>query len=62
MIPPHTPHTPHTENPSLPKGPVGNPLVKLEAFKNFTASIKERCEQAPMRVEMQVIGAFDSLV
>jgi hypothetical protein len=40
----------------------GNPLVKLEAFKNFTAGIKQRCEDAPVSVEMQVVGEFDSLV
>jgi len=39
----------------------GNPLVKLEAFKNFTAGIKQRCEEAPVTVEMQAVGEFDSL-
>ena len=38
----------------------GNPLVKLEAFTNFTAGIKQRCEEAPVTVEMQAIGEFDS--
>ena len=42
-------------------GPDGNPLVKLEAFKNFIAGIKDRCEEAPVTVEMQAIGAYDSL-
>jgi len=42
-------------------GPDGNPLVKLEAFKNFTAGIKDRCEEAPVTVEMHAIGAYDSL-
>ena len=40
----------------------GNPLVKLEAFKNFTAGIKQRCEEAPVTAEMQAIGEFDSRV
>ena len=40
----------------------GNPLVKLEAFKNFTAGIRQRCEEAPVTVEMQAIGEFDNLV
>jgi hypothetical protein len=42
-------------------GAEGNPLVKLEAFKNFTAGIKERCEEAPVTVEMQAIGAYDAM-
>jgi hypothetical protein len=42
-------------------GKDGNPLVKLDAFKDFTAGIKERCEEAPVTVEMQPIGAYDAM-
>jgi hypothetical protein len=42
-------------------GPEGNPLLKLEAFKNFVAGIKERAEEPPVTVEMQPVGAYDSL-
>jgi hypothetical protein len=42
-------------------GADGNPLVKLEAFKNFLAGIKERCEEAPVTMELHAIGAYDGL-
>jgi hypothetical protein len=46
---------------SLAGGPDGNPLVKLEAFKAFTAGIKDRCEEQPVTVELQQLGVYDSL-
>ena len=41
--------------------PQGNPLVQLEAFKAFTAGIKERCAEPPVTVELQQIGRYDHL-
>ena len=38
-----------------------NPLTLLDAFKEFTAKIKDRCEEPPVTVEMEPIGRFDSL-
>lgn len=35
-----------------------NPLHKLAAFKEFTAGIKERCEEAPVVVNLHAVGAF----
>ena len=37
------------------------PLTLLDAFKEFTAKIKDRCEEPPVTVEMEPIGRFDSL-
>lgn len=39
----------------------GNPLTRLEAFKSFTAGIKERCVQQPVTVELQQLGRYDHL-
>jgi quinol monooxygenase YgiN len=39
----------------------GNPLLQLDAFKAFTAGIKERCEEPPVPVELQQVGRFDQL-
>lgn len=41
--------------------PEGNPLLNLDAFKAFTAGIKERCEEPPVPVELQQVGRFDQL-
>jgi hypothetical protein len=41
--------------------PDGNPLTKLDAFKAFTAGIKDRCEEMPSTVELQQVGRFDHL-
>jgi hypothetical protein len=38
-----------------------SPLQKLEAFKAFTAGIKDRCVEQPVAVELEPIGAFDVL-
>jgi hypothetical protein len=38
-----------------------NPLTQLEAFKNFTADIKDRRLVHPETVEMQVVGAYDGM-
>ena len=35
-----------------------NALTSLPAFKAFSAGIKDRCEQPPVRVELTEIGAY----
>lgn len=40
---------------------VGNPLTQLDAFKAFTAGIKDRCVEPPATVELQQIGRYDHL-
>ena len=35
-----------------------NPLNDLSAFKAFTAGIGERCEEAPVAVDLQAVGAY----
>jgi hypothetical protein len=35
-----------------------NPLAVLPAFKAFTAQIRERCEEAPVAVELEEVGAY----
>jgi hypothetical protein len=39
----------------------GNPLTQLDAFKAFTAGIKERCVEGPVPVELQQLGRYDHL-
>jgi quinol monooxygenase YgiN len=41
--------------------PAGNPLTQLEAFKAFTAGIKDRCVEPPAAVELQQVGRYDHL-
>ena len=41
--------------------PDGNPLTQLDAFKAFTAGIKERCVEPPVPVELQQLGRYDHL-
>jgi hypothetical protein len=41
--------------------PDGNPLTQLEAFKAFTAGIKDRCTEQPVTVELQQVGRYDHL-
>lgn len=38
-----------------------NPLIQMEAFKAFTAGIKERCVEQPSVVELQQVGRYDHL-
>jgi len=33
----------------------------LTAFKEFTAGVKDRCEEAPLAVEASVVGSFGML-
>ena len=35
-----------------------NPLTQLAAFKAFTASVRDRCEEPPVVVELHEIGAY----
>ena len=36
-----------------------NPLAALPAFKAFTATIAERCDQAPVVMPLSVVGAYE---
>jgi hypothetical protein len=38
-----------------------SPLAELAAFKAFTATIKERCEDAPVATELKEVGSYRSL-
>lgn len=35
-----------------------NPLAETEAFKNFQANIKDRCEEPPVAVDLNEIGSY----
>jgi hypothetical protein len=35
-----------------------NPLAELEAFKAFTAQVRDRCEEQPVTVELQEVGSY----
>jgi hypothetical protein len=35
-----------------------NPLGELQAFKDFTAKIKERCDEPPVAAELTEIGSY----
>jgi len=37
-----------------------NPLTGLSAFKDFTSSIAERCEEPPRAVSASLIGAYET--
>ena len=39
----------------------GNPLTQLEAFKNFTADIQDRCDEPPVSVEMHEVGFYSAV-
>ena len=43
------------------EGGGANPLTALETFNAFTAGIQERCVEAPVSVQMEVVGAFNGL-
>jgi hypothetical protein len=36
----------------------GNPLTASAAFKAFQAGIKDRCDEQPVAVELQEVGAY----
>jgi hypothetical protein len=35
-----------------------NPLSALDAFKQFTGTIKERCVEPPVTTELEVVGSY----
>jgi hypothetical protein len=35
-----------------------NALTALASFKAFSAGVKERCEELPARVDLDVVGAY----
>ncbi len=35
-----------------------NPLLALDSFRAFTAAIRDRCEEAPVNVEVTEVGAY----
>lgn len=43
---------------SLEAADGANPLGVLPAFKDFTAQITERCDEAPVAVELNEVGAY----
>jgi len=38
-----------------------NPLAETEAFKAFQKDILERCEEAPVAVELEAVGSYRML-
>jgi len=36
----------------------GNPLGELEAFRDFTSQIEDRCETAPVSVGLTEVGSY----
>lgn len=42
-------------------GVEGNPLTKLQAFKEFAAGIADRCEEPPVTTQVDAVGRFDNL-
>lgn len=43
---------------SLEAADGSNPLGQMSAFKAFTAQIKDRCEEAPVAVELDEVGSY----
>jgi hypothetical protein len=44
----------------IEEGADGHPLLKLEAFQQFIADIRARCEEPPVSVELTPLGQFES--
>ena len=40
---------------------IDHPLLKLLAFQEFQAGIKQRCEEPPTVLPMKLVGRFDGL-
>lgn len=36
----------------------GNPLAETEAFKAFQRDMLERCEEAPVALELEAVGSY----
>lgn len=39
----------------------GNPLTRLQAFKEFTAHISDRCAEPPVTTQVEAVGRFDNI-
>jgi hypothetical protein len=37
----------------------GNPLPEIEAFRRFTAEIRDRCDEPPVTSELTEVGSFN---
>ena len=37
-----------------------NPLLAIEAFKRFSGTVKDRCEEQPVTTELVEVGAYSS--
>ena len=42
----------------LEEGTTNNPLPQMNAFKDFTAQIHDRCEEPPVATSAEIIGAY----
>ncbi|MBI2769090.1 MAG: hypothetical protein HYX47_05685 [Burkholderiales bacterium] len=40
------------------EGGIDNPLMQVPEFKAFLAGIRERCEEQPATVQMNVVGRY----
>jgi hypothetical protein len=36
-----------------------SPLLELRAFKEFTANVRDRCDEPPVTTELREIGSFN---
>ena len=36
-----------------------NPLTELSAFKDFTASVKDRCDELPVTTHLNEVGSYE---
>jgi hypothetical protein len=46
---------------SLESADGSNPLSELPAFKAFTADIRDRCDEPPVAVDLQLVGSYEVL-
>jgi hypothetical protein len=46
---------------SISESKEANPLPQLAAFKAFAGTIKDRCVEPPVTMELSQIGGYDSL-
>jgi len=37
----------------------GNPLTELSAFKEFSAGVKDRCEELPVTAKLNEVGSYE---
>jgi hypothetical protein len=38
-----------------------NPITFMNAFKQYVAQIKDRCEEQPVFAQLQVVGLYDGM-